>query len=62
MSQIDNNYQKINLVLPKKFQIMPEYLTKIQKNEKSVQSLIRACRVEVWSKSNKACMHAYSGH
>ena len=26
-----------------------------------MQTLIRLCRVEVWSKLNKTCMHAYSG-
>ena len=28
----------------------------------NLQTRIRVCRVEVWSKLNKACMHAYSGH
>ena len=45
-----------------KIRDLPEYLTKIQKIDKlAVPARIRAYRVEVWSKSNKAYMYAYSG-
>ena len=55
---INKSYQKINLALAKIWQKSFKNLERL----KCVQSRIRACKVEVWSKLNKACIHVYSGH
>ena len=58
-SQINKNYQKIHLVFSKTF---PD-LTKIHKKTTKINKRAdpnKSFKVEVWSKLNKACMHAYS--